>query len=216
LLKKEINKPLLKEYFQDIEEISRELSLEKSNLLEVLMSLPDVMLTPEKGIADDEWQLVTDTVNQAIEKVNSFREQEGESLKNDLLGYASVIEQKALEIDGMKAERLKNIKERLRGQVSEIAAKDGYDEGRLELELIYYSEKLDITEEIVRLKSHLDHYRQSLDEDNPGKKLGFIAQEIGREINTIGSKANDSRIQRTVVEMKDELEKMREQLLNIL
>ena len=148
--------------------------------------------------------------------MNSFREKEGASLEKDLRKRIDLISKLLAEIEKDDKTRINAVKEKLRRAVEELISKDKIDNNRFEQELIYYLEKLDITEEKVRLKTHLDYFLKTMSENSPGKKLGFISQEIGREINTIGSKANDADMQKIVVQMKDELKKIKEQLNNVL
>lgn len=188
---------------------------DKENMLNIAMRLPDVLKTEVEDINDDEWIQITDALLKTIEKVITFRKDEGLVLKKDFSCRIDNIQQLTKQIDCLDEERLKNIRERLYKAIEEL--KQSVDENRFEQELIYYLEKLDVTEEKVRLRNHLSYFLDEL--NNPtsnGKKLGFIGQEIGREINTLGSKANFAPMQKIVVQMKDELEKIKEQLLNVL
>ena len=156
-------------------------------------------------------------MNDSIEQLESFRQQEGNILKKDIVERIGTIEKLSAQLDGFENARTEKIKERLKNNLLEFFNEDVFDKNRFEQELIYYLEKLDITEEKVRLQNHCSYFKQVVSEDNhTGKKLGFLCQEIGREINTIGSKANDFEIQKLVVLMKDELEKIKEQLMNVL
>jgi len=209
-----VNRTLVAEYIKQLKDIMNETQVE-GDIMAAVMRLPDVMQPAEDEVDEEEWKAIQQVVHQAVEQLNSFRADEGATLKTDLDKRIAVIREKLTGIDEHEEDRVKRIKEKLSRGLAEIAEKP--DENRYEQELIYYLEKLDVTEEKVRLKSHLDYFEQLLNEGGPiGKKLGFISQEIGREINTMGSKANHAAMQKLVVEMKDELEKIKEQVLNIL
>jgi len=213
-----INEPLLKAYYKKLQEISDELGDEKSDILRLAMYLPEV-ISPEvgNGIDAETWSLVIGKINEAIRSCDDFRMQEGRTLAKEFNKYILEIGQQLQKIDELDSERIEQVRSRIRKNLMELITDQNYDPNRFEQELIYYLEKMDISEEKARLKSHLDYFISELgsDESN-GKKLNFIAQEIGREINTIGSKANHVNITRYVVLMKDNLEKIKEQLLNIL
>ena len=166
--------------------------------------------------ADDEWKLVLRVIKQAIDSCKEFRKQEGEITKLKFEEYIDIIEKLLNLIIEQDPKRLPIIRERLEKSIGDYLSNENFDQNRFEQELIYYVEKFDISEEKVRLRNHLEYFRSELHLASNGKKLNFIAQEIGREINTIGSKANDSVMQKLVVEMKDELEKIKEQTMNIL
>lgn len=209
-----VNRALVVEYISQLKGIMTETGVE-GDIMSAVMRLPDVMQAAEDEVDEDEWKAIQEVVHQAVEQLNGFRADEGATLKVDLDNRIAIIREKMAGIDVHEEDRVKRIKEKLSRGLAEIAEKP--DENRYEQELIYYLEKLDVTEEKVRLKSHLDYFEQLLNEGGPiGKKLGFISQEIGREINTMGSKANHAAMQKLVVEMKDELEKIKEQVLNIL
>ena len=166
-------------------------------------------------MTDEGWAGLNAAIVEAVAHLDGFRTREGESLRRDILSQVDKIESYVAEVEKYEKERIDNVRERIRSRIAEL----GYetDEGRLEQEMIYYIEKLDINEEKVRLRQHCKYFRETLDNDPmPGKKIGFIAQEMGREINTTGSKANHAEIQKWVVRMKDELEKIKEQSLNVL
>jgi uncharacterized protein (TIGR00255 family) len=213
-----INEPLLKAYYRKLQEISDELEDEKSDILRLAMYLPEV-ISPEvgNGIDAEKWSLVIGKIKEAIRSCDDFRMQEGRTLAKEFNKYILEIGQQLQKIDELDPERIEQVRSRIRKNLMELITDQNYDPNRFEQELIYYLEKMDISEEKARLKSHLDYFISELgsDESN-GKKLNFIAQEIGREINTIGSKANHVNITRYVVLMKDNLEKIKEQLLNIL
>ena len=188
-----------------------------SSLLSMVMQQPEIWEGDEDSVlSDEEWQSMASEINAAIDVVDSTRKHEGEILKMDFVKHIDLIEKYLKEIPQYEQERIATAKERIRTYLADAAVKN-VDENRFEQELIYYLEKLDITEEKVRLAKHIDYFRDVMEhEESSGKKLGFIAQEMGREINTTGSKANHVEIQRLVVAMKDELEKIKEQLGNIL
>lgn len=209
-----VNHALVVEYISQLKGIMDETGVQ-GDIMSAVMRLPDVMQAAEDEVDEDEWKAIQEVVHQAVEQLNGFRADEGATLKVDLENRIAIIREKMVGVDVHEEDRVNRIKEKLSRGLAEIAEKP--DENRYEQELIYYLEKLDVTEEKVRLKSHLDYFEQLLNEGGPiGKKLGFISQEIGREINTMGSKANHAAMQKLVVEMKDELEKIKEQVLNIL
>ncbi|MCR4828297.1 MAG: YicC family protein [Bacteroidales bacterium] len=186
-------------------------------LMQGILSQPEVwQSTTEESLTDEEWNTLAKAIDEAIDEVDNTRSHEGAVLRNDFVKHIDLIESKMLQLPNYEPERVEIAKERIRQWLRDSGIKDA-DENRFEQELIYYLEKLDITEEKVRLAKHIDYFREVMDhEPSCGKKLTFIAQEMGREINTTGSKANHVEIQRLVVEMKDELEKIKEQLGNIL
>ncbi len=214
-----INKPLVQAYCKQLREVAQENQIPENDILRLAMQLPDAYLydtAPDENAAKD-WALILETFKQASMACHEFRIKEGSELVRQLHGCIQIIDEKLVEVTTHDPERLQAIRARIRERVAEIVTDEHFDSNRFEQELIYYIEKLDITEEKVRLRLHLEHFMQVLTHDNaPGKKLNFISQEIGREINTIGSKANDALIQRHVIDMKDELEKIKEQSLNIL
>ncbi len=213
-----LNKDLIEKYYHQISNLSRDLGAPVSDaLLPSLLRLPDV-LQPETATAgEQEWSLLADAIKQSIELADSHRISEGEHLRKDILERIEKITALLSEIEPLEATRTESLKTKLYKAANSIKDDPAFDQNRFEQEMIYYLEKLDITEEKVRLGKHLEYFSDTLDAPvSSGKKLGFIAQEIGREINTIGSKANDAGIQRIVVQMKDELEKIKEQLMNIL
>jgi uncharacterized protein (TIGR00255 family) len=213
-----INEAVVKSYYNQLYRISGELGLEASlELLSTVMRMPDIIRNEKASLDQEEWDAVRDGLHQALSQVNGFRYKEGESLNKDLRERVSVISEKLTGLENLEAERVTRIRERIGNNLSEFLKKEEQDENRFEQELIYYLEKLDISEEKVRLAHHCRYFLETLDADGPvGKKLGFISQEMGREINTLGSKANHVDIQRLVVEMKDELERIKEQILNVL
>lgn len=212
-----LNSVLATQRLQEIRMFAEDHHLDASQLFQNVITQPDLWINKEEStLTDDEWQAVAKAINEAIDETNRFRHEEGEILKLDFIKHVDLIEQKLGQIPSYEPERIETAKERIRKYLADAGIKE-VDQNRFEQELIYYLEKLDITEEKIRLQKHIDYFRQTMnDEESCGKKLGFIAQEMGREINTTGSKANHVDIQRIVVEMKDELEKIKEQLGNIL
>ncbi len=212
-----LNGDLLTSRFQQAQQLAQQLGCHETNLLQTLLTMPDLWASAtDTDIPDSEWRLLSQAFDQAIDLVQQFRLEEGTILAADFVKHVDLIEQKLNAIPPYENERIDTAKERIRRYFAESAIKEA-DPNRFEQELIYYLEKLDITEEKIRLAKHIDYFRSTMDtEESSGKKLGFIAQEMGREINTIGSKANHVEIQKLVVQMKDELEKIKEQLGNIL
>lgn len=209
-----VNSTLVKEYIYQLKEVMDQTGVQ-GDVLAAVMRLPDVMQSAEDEVNEEEWKAIEGVVHDAINQLNGFRADEGATLKTELEGRINVIRERLEQVKDHEEDRVKRIKERLSRSLAELSEKP--DENRYEQELIYYLEKLDVTEEKVRLTSHLDYFVQLMNEGGPiGKKLGFISQEMGREINTLGSKANHADMQKLVVEMKDELEKIKEQVLNIL
>lgn len=213
-----LNKGLIKKYYQEISELKNELNAQdNSDILAAILRFPEVLKTSNDELIPEEWEALNQAFLEAIEKTIAFRKQEGLALENDINLRIDMIEKLMAEIAPYEAERIQAIKNRLQKGLEDMAETLQGDSNRFEQELIYYLEKLDITEEKTRLTKHLEHFRNTIhQEDANGRKLGFIAQEMGREINTIGSKASHAPIQKIVVQMKDELEKIKEQLLNIL
>ncbi len=214
----QINQQLGEQYFQAIRDLSRKLGYNprKVNMIETIMRLPD-MLKPSRHEGDEQtWRKIIQTVEQAMEQLIEFRRQEGQALEEDFIKRVSLIEGYLSQVPQYEKERIDKVKERLLSALSEL--KIDHDKDRFEQEMIYYLEKYDITEEKVRLQNHINYFRQTLSENNTtaGKTLTFISQEMGREINTMGSKANHFNIQQLVVRMKDELGKIKEQLANVL
>ncbi|TKK70205.1 YicC family protein [Ilyomonas limi] len=213
-----INTELAKSYYEPVAQLAADLNMNTDNLLSVLLKLPDVVTPSTDVLSPEEWQAFQVLIKEAIKELNIHRKEEGKSLEADLLERIKNIQSYEQQIAAMEPERRKKIKDGLVRVLEENLGKDNYDPNRLEQELIYYIEKIDISEEQVRLKNHCDYFRQILKEPeiSKGKKLSFILQEIGREINTTGSKAYHAQVQKCVVLMKDELEKAKEQILNAL
>lgn len=212
-----INKEQLKNYYNQLKEISAELNNQNNeDFMGYALKLPEVIQHQKETVDKQSNEILINAVKKACKDLKSFREKEGKSLQKELLNYVISIQDNLAKINPFEKERLPKVKQKLLRSVEELNLKSQIDEKRLEQELIYYAEKLDLTEEKVRLKEHCIHFMETLKEINSGKKLGFITQEMGREINTLGSKAHHLSIQKIVVEMKDELEKIKEQVLNIL
>jgi uncharacterized protein (TIGR00255 family) len=213
-----VNIPLVRQYYTEVKKIETELGLPEVDLLSTLLQLPNVVEPVESGISDEEWKTILSVFDQALEQFNKFRSSEGQKLEDDLRYRVEQIAELAKKVKEADKGRVAKIRERIAGNLDNLVGKEKVDQNRFEQEIVYYLEKLDITEELVRLNAHCGHFFDSLQEDEAqkGKKLGFISQEMGREINTLGSKANDADIQRQVVLMKEHLEKIKEQILNIL
>ncbi len=208
----QLNESVVKQY---IKQLANVVNGDPVELLKMAVRMPDALKTEREEIDETEYETILKGIDQALEAINKYRTDEGLVLENDFLERSKTISKLLEEVIALDPERIDGVKERLRKAVSDL--KEKVDENRFEQELIYYLEKYDITEEKVRLKNHLEYFEQSLNShDSNGKKLGFITQEIGREINTIGSKANYAPMQQVVVQMKDELEKIKEQALNVL
>jgi len=213
-----INTDLARAYYKPLAELATELGLDVSTILSTIIKLPEVITPTSETLNDDEWQQFTAAIEAAINDLNDHRLEEGKVLKADLELRIRHIREQQEEIIRLEPLRQQKIRDGITRQLEEKIGKETYDANRLEQELIYYIEKIDISEEQVRLTNHCDYFTSVLNEpeDSKGKKLSFILQEIGREINTTGAKAYDSTIQKSVVLMKDELEKAKEQVLNVL
>ena len=219
---KKINMDMAMEYFNQIESLSSKIGLghthlnNANELISTILRMPEVMDTKKQEVITDEnWPQVDACIDRALADINAFRSQEGEVLRKDVISKVEKILEYSAEVETYEKERVEAIREKILSRFAELKAEP--DQSRLEQEMIFYIEKLDINEERVRLRQHCNYFLDTIEnEPNPGKKLGFISQEIGREINTTGSKANHTEIQKIVVKMKDELEKIKEQSLNIL
>ena len=210
-----LNIPLIKDYHQQILNLKKDLGFE-SDIFPVLLKMPNILQKDEVKLDNNEWLEIFKGINTAVDELIQFRLAEGNKLEKDIFLRINLIINSLEEITPFAKARIKRVKENLLNKINDLKI-NNIDENRLEQEIIYYLEKQDITEEQVRLKAHLDYFLQTISSDAPnGKKLGFISQEIGREINTIGSKSSDAEMQKIVVQMKDELEKIKEQLLNVL
>lgn len=215
-----LNEPLIEEYYNQLKEINNKLdpnNKHTANLLNQVFKHPDAIITQKQIIKKDEKDKIIELVEKAADNLSSFRQNEGRSLFNELTKQTENIKNLLQKSISFEKERIPNVKQKLSNAINELLLKEKIDSDRLEQELIYYAEKIDITEEKVRLKEHCNHFLITANESNAvGKKLGFITQEMGREINTLGSKAHHLEIQKIVVTMKDHLEKIKEQVLNVL
>lgn len=210
-----LNIPLIKNYHQQILNLKKDLGIE-SDLFPSLFKMPNILQKDDTKLDNDEWLEIFKGISTAVDELIQYRLEEGNKLEKDFILRISLIIDFLEEITPYAKARIERVKENLLNKINDLKI-NNIDENRLEQELIYYLEKQDITEEQVRLKAHLDYFIQTISSESPnGKKLGFISQEIGREINTIGSKSSDAEMQKIVVQMKDELEKIKEQLLNVL
>jgi uncharacterized protein (TIGR00255 family) len=212
----EVNTELAKSYYNKIKQLAIELNEPQTNLLSYVLKMPDVLKAERKEPNEEDWKDILEVIYSAIVSLNQFREDEGRSIEKDFMDRLSIIADSLEKIKEHDVARIQSIRDRIRKNLEEVVGRDKVDHNRFEQELIYYIEKLDINEEKVRLKTHLDYFMKTMKEPAGGRKLNFIGQEIGREINTIGSKANDAEMQKLVVLMKDELEKIKEQTNNVL
>jgi len=213
-----LNKALFRKYYKELSDLKAELGIQDGDILQSILRIPNVMGTNEETLGDDEWAVVELAIQDGLESIQKFRAAEGEVLKQDLIERIKGIEFNLKRVEAVEGDRITRIKERLRKNMEEFVQNQSVDQGRFEQEMLYYIEKLDINEEKVRLAQHCIYFVEELNsnDEQKGRKLSFISQEIGREINTLGAKAQDSEIQQCVVMMKDELEKLKEQLANIL
>ncbi|HLS96636.1 YicC/YloC family endoribonuclease [Sphingobacterium allocomposti] len=212
-----INTALLKKYYEQLQEIAVQVGDKNANLLDMALNMPEVVSSNEDVVDEEEGKVLMEAFYRAVDRFNQFRQDEGGILKSDLESRVHLILSYLTEVESVEGDRIPLIRERISHYLNEAVGKENVDMNRFEQEIIFYIDKLDITEEKVRLRSHCNYFIQALNaSDSNGKKLGFISQEMGREINTLGSKANDANIQQIVVRMKEELEKVKEQLLNVL
>ena len=223
----EFDKKLILKYYKQLNSIKQDLGLKANNLknffcqnnidlMPIILKMPDVLIKKDEKVEKDEWIEIEKNVHDALDKLITFREDEGNTLYKDICIRINLIKTLITELERFESQRTEKIKSNIKNKLAALEIQN-LDQNRLEQELIYYLEKLDITEEKVRLNAHIDYFLECLDTESPnGKKLTFICQEIGREVNTLGSKSNNSDMQKIVVQMKDELEKVKEQLLNIL
>ncbi len=213
-----INKQIVKGYYRQLEDISGELNItQQEPLLSAILKLPDVITKQSPQLEKEEWNKISESIEEAIQMLIEHRKDEGKAMEKDIRGRVRFIKEHIQEICKFEPRRIEKIRDRIRKSLNEFLDVTKNDNERLEQEIIYYIEKLDINEEKVRLENHCEYFSEILNLDEPvGKKLNFIAQEMLREINTIGSKASDSDIQKNVITMKDELEKAKEQIMNVL
>lgn len=208
-----INKELAKKYLKELKELAEESGVTSNDLLSVVMRMPEVVDAPKNELNDEDKAAILDLLRAAISDLNDFREKEGAELKQEFTLRITEIRSALTEVPKYENTRIDIVRERMRKALEDL---NGHDENRFEQELIFYIEKMDISEEKMRLLNHLGYFEETMLEDEPGKKLGFIAQEIGREINTLGSKSYHADMQKLVIGMKDALEKIKEQILNTL
>lgn len=212
-----INKGLMESYYNDLKDVAGNINQKDVDYMSMMMRIPDILKPEREELDENEWKEVSKLIEEAVEKLNEYRVTEGEQMGNDFKERVETIISLYGELEEPLRLRVEKIKDRIKNNLDELIPADKIDPNRFEQELIYYLEKLDISEERVRLKSNCSYFLEVLaNGTSQGKKLGFIGQEIGREINTMGSKANDSDVQKVVVKMKDELEKIKEQVLNVL
>jgi uncharacterized protein (TIGR00255 family) len=213
-----VNAAIIKDYFKQLKAIHKELGLEvDQSIMQSIMRLPETVKMVYDELDETEWLVVRENLVKTLEELNRFRDQEGLALKADIDANIANILDLLNQVEPFETQRMENVKNKIRESLDALQLNGNLDKNRFEQELIYYMEKLDINEEKVRLTNHCSYFTETMKEDEPsGRKLGFIAQEIGREINTLGSKANESNLQRIVVQMKDNLEKIKEQVLNVL
>lgn len=213
-----INAPIVRDYYSQLSTVYGDLGLPvNESIMQTIMRLPDTVKTSYEELDETEWLVVRENLGKTLESLNAFRDQEGAALWKDIEGNVKNILDLLAQVDPHENQRMDNVKTRIMESLESLQLNGAIDKNRFEQELIYYLEKLDINEEKVRLANHCKYFFETMNETEPsGRKLGFIAQEIGREINTLGSKANESNLQRIVVQMKDNLEKIKEQVLNIL
>jgi len=213
-----INTALMQRYYTDLKAFANKNNITEGDILQSIIRLPNIVQLNEGDISDEEWTQISQMTTEALGKLNQFRTTEGESLEKDILERTQKISDLLASINVYEEERITNLRERIKKNLNQFMNKENVDENRFEQEIIFYLEKLDVNEEKVRLAQHCSFFAEAVKKPNKskGKKLSFISQEMGREINTLGAKAQHSEIQQIVVQMKDELEKIKEQVLNIL
>jgi len=213
-----VNSAIIKDYYRQLADVHQELGLEiNESIMQSIMRLPETVKMVYDELDETEWLVVRENLVKTLENLNVFRDQEGLALKADIDTNIANILDLLNQVEPFEIQRMENVKTKIKESLDTLQLNGSLDKNRFEQELIYYMEKLDINEEKVRLANHCSYFTETMNEDEPsGRKLGFIAQEIGREINTLGSKANESNLQRIVVQMKDNLEKIKEQVLNVL
>ena len=213
-----INAAIVKDYYRQLKTIHKELGLEvNESIMNSIMRLPETVKMVYDELDEAEWLEVRENLIKTLDDLNRFRDQEGLALKTDIVNNIQNILDLLSQVEPHETQRMENVKTKIMDSLNEMQQNGNIDKNRFEQELIYYMEKLDINEEKIRLANHCSYFTETMAENEPsGRKLGFIAQEIGREINTLGSKANESNLQRIVVQMKDNLEKIKEQVLNVL
>lgn len=210
-----INKDLAIAYYNDLKSVNEAIGEKSEDYLSLIVKMPDIFINEKEELLDAEKNWLLDLVQQAADQLNDFRRQEGISLEKEFTARIEDIRRLLLEVPKYESERIDTIRERMKKSLEDLG-NTSYDDNRFEQELIFYIEKLDVSEEKMRLMNHLDYFLETMVLPSGGKKLGFISQEIGREINTLGSKSNHAEMQKLVVDMKDNLEKIKEQILNTL
>lgn len=213
-----LNKPLFKKYYHELKALANELDMDTTNILPAVLKLPNIATTQEQEPDEDEWRAVNDSIQKTVDQFLAFRTSEGEAMEKDMRKRVKNIRALTQQLPSFEEERIEKLRQRLHQNLEEHLSREHIDENRFEQEILFYLEKMDITEEKVRLEQHCVHFLEELDKEVTlkGRKLSFITQEMGREINTMGAKAYSSGIQRLVVGMKDELEKIKEQVANSL
>jgi len=213
-----LNESLFKGYYRELSRLAKELGMDTGDILQTILRIPNVVASPSGEVDEEVWEVVAETLGRALEALKNFRRQEGKALEADLRLRVANIMLLLTEITPFEKERFVRMRERLRANMEEGFSKENLDTNRFEQEILYYLEKMDVNEEKVRLEQHCKYFIEQIDNKNlsAGRTLNFISQEMGREINTLGAKAYDSDIQRLIVQMKDELEKIKEQLANVL
>jgi uncharacterized protein (TIGR00255 family) len=209
-----INKDLAKAYYADLKAVNSLIGEHTDDYLSVILRMPDIYINEREELSAEEKTWILNLTKEAVERLNEFRRQEGQALEKEFTDRIKDIRRWLNEVPKYEQERIEVIRERIKKNLEDLSAK--YDDNRLEQEMIFYIEKLDVSEEKMRLANHLDYFLETMKLPLSGKKLGFITQEIGREINTLGSKSNHAEMQKLVVDMKDSLEKIKEQVLNTL
>ena len=214
-----LNHSLIKQYYQELQKINHELALPTGDILATILRMPNVVGSDEEGVSEEEWEVIQKTLNEALSDFHNFRISEGKAMDEDVRNRIAAIRHLQTQILPHEAERIVKLRSRLTQNLAEFMQKENVDKNRFEQEVLFYLEKIDITEEKVRLEQHCKYFLEQMNDaknTSKGRTLNFIAQEIGREINTMGSKAYSSDIQHFVVSMKDELEKIKEQLANLV
>lgn len=211
-----LNQALFTKYYKELNELSKTLEMPSADIMQAILRIPNVISNAEEEMDEEEWQIVSQTLKDALESFTNFRKAEGKAMEADCRMRTGIIQKLLVEVEPYETERVARLRTKILKHMEEYVGKDNIDANRFEQEILYYLEKIDITEEKVRLSQHCKFFNEQLDkkETLKGRKLNFISQEMGREINTLGSKANSSDIQKIVVQMKDELEKIKEQVAN--
>ncbi|MEM9847857.1 MAG: YicC/YloC family endoribonuclease [Bacteroidota bacterium] len=213
-----LNEALFKKYYNELQRLSNELNIPQGDIMTAILRIPNIIIAEEGSVSSEEWLVVESTFKEAIQKLMTFRSAEGKALKKDLAERVSAIQTILAQVNPHEEERITNLRTRIRQKLDDYMNKEEIDENRFEQEVLFYLEKIDINEEKVRLAQHCKYFLEQVENKAKvkGKKLGFIGQELGREINTMGAKAYSHSIQKLVVEMKDELEKIKEQVMNVV